>query len=810
MNHDLSRLRTANVKRRPKVVLQPQIGFSTRVSSKSLPIISSVQQNSRLQSLFQTVLECASNFLTHNIESVSFYSTISSQIGLIEKAFNDFFSNLSRGSYLPEKFKLNPQGNSCKPLRDTAEAFFVEWKKFEDQIGIVKESGVLPILENMEKNFQIIEETLKAVSDLMVEFPANDYRLKKCKSLSESIVFMHSSVKALVSKELGKENHGRLTSEMRLFSRTLNSAFRNEFSTLIRTPSDNDNVRNKAFNSCSDIIYAMKAMIVFDTDVENLIRRIDAFKKLLDTIAQIYGLSFINENEIEFSNNGQGFPNSIKLSEAIENCHKLISRGKYSQEEMDSLFEELVLRAQKLENENETKTNLKTDIFQIESNDFQDLIENSIVEMSDIVGSSIPRFGEMDTNETIRLYNDLFQKSINKKNILVLSEIMKAFSVKQIDELLLKITEFSKYQEKFAEETQNNTILAIINGCNIDADISTELSVDVCCNMINSQLEDARNEQSNKIILLSKQLNELFKTNMDDPLPDQIKSVFKLYNSKQTSLNVFQESSNRIEQRLRMILNIEKSGEPVLSQIDSYIDIIKAKIEQTITDSPSYKTLSQIYTRILRVSGQNSNINLNVGSDYLVQINSALDKAEESLQSCQKSQRKFQKDNISTKAMLEMIEKKLSRFLKIPVSQPDQARDIQDILATILAICDSLDKQAERTGSLSRSDLVFIIGDEKRLENPLQFIQQLFNQNAVFQNSIQCLQEINEIFDNIIRSMDSKNEKFSTITDQSQALQRKYNSIAPQKIDATVFTTISRFVAILSSLIPLVSILSNN
>ena len=374
MNADPRKRASLNPKR-PKI---PNVKShqNTHHSKFSLPRLDH-DSGPNLKGAWKSLSDAMSIFLTHNSDTVSFHGALSQAMTDADSFFYEFYANIYRNLSSRKQSTQTSVVTPSRALVSSALPFFRAFDDLKKVIIQVSDSGTKSIEETVEAAFADITNTYDSIKQIAADAPSNDPIMKKVQTLTLLIAPIKVSVMQILRKKESVDSQSRLTTELRNYSRTINAAFRNEFSVLMINAGEMESLRSKAYNACSDIIYGMKSITLFDENINRVKKFVSEFDNVLEKECRMNGLiNYIGKNQESNQKEEQNIQpiqsynssiipplkevkevetfdiqNINKLSELITKLLNYVNEGGQNQEFLKNSLSECLNKAQIIEKE---------------------------------------------------------------------------------------------------------------------------------------------------------------------------------------------------------------------------------------------------------------------------------------------------------------------------------------------------------------------------------------------------------------------------------------------------------------------------
>lgn len=811
------RLYTPNIRRTRNNAQTQLVNSVKQVVDKD--ILSSFRQSYR--SLFESI----SVFLTHNNETISFHDTISERLKLFDETFKEFSAVL--GKVNPRKL-FSAQTSVPTPTRtlvNDALPFFRAWLSLTEIFDEVNMGGCASISDQVEQHFSVIGNIINNCMVYAEDSPVRCQVMKKGKMLNSQM----ERIKADVLKILYKNDHNinddhgvsSTTTELRNFSRSINSTFRNEFSFLKVNVNELESMRNTAFNLCSNIIYGIKATKMFDSDIEKVQKNISDFQSVLEALAMKYNLSiFINSSgktTTEFNTD------DIKsIDEMLQKTIKYIQDGG-----LDPLFLIKVLDIIK-----NKVTFLQNEVQLLNDLNPSDLAQKLKASEEKIKIYEIERRSYIDSNITAKTpdYKQCLYDTINSLRARVDPLANEKLKVKSEDDIIptfKALMDLALESPIRDQHTKENQYLYTLLKVDTDDDVFSMVSKLLKCyddhvatfeslKPINDKLgleDNYETIEDNCSAILTEVSKLVQNANLDtlNNFMSDISKIFKINSAQSPTKILIQVSEiNRknesiiqnyeiglreIESRLIEVMKVSKSQKPPLPAI---LDLVDNLGNSKNNFSSGYSNLAGLYTKLQVLVGVIQPIALNAGSEYFDQINPLVERLDSLISENIRVIRHHKKDLKESVAYFLALEKKLSSILQVP-SEFESANEDEIHISRVAAyVCKLADKiSGDFIDSREIRDVFNKQGEPKVILNEIS------KQVQSIESSLVPTTDFIKYIDKTLEDIASANNimVFTNVTNLSHNMHKILNEVAASSINSTMFMLMSRMATLTSALV---------
>ena len=404
----------------PKI-LRPgsSISYAARIPNKSPRFLSgahtSLGQNIRqifpsprdssaltnFKSAYQTLMNCVASFLSHNNTTTEFREVFNKIIKTMDENMNKFI--LATPKYPSES---NDKKNEKYFLKRFL-PFLHQFWTFSKYIKQIKEAGDNPIHEAIDMHFQIITDGLNSVRQSSTSVTGmHDPIVRRAKALQSQMMNL-KRVSINVIQE--SKDSTKITTEIRAFSRLLNTAFSTEFSASPLGPTNLEKLRSECYTSCCSIIHSIREAKLFKEHSAAMIVSYDNFKEAIETLLEKNGVTQrIGElcgEEEEEEDVVYRFDRNLTLQELIEK-----GREAFPDPKMHDYFELLEIASNNALSQIETLNgkieefkNIKKEKKQAEierdaAKKFQDELQKENEELKILMDENNKKMAEYDKN----------------------------------------------------------------------------------------------------------------------------------------------------------------------------------------------------------------------------------------------------------------------------------------------------------------------------------------------------------------------------------------------------------------------------
>jgi hypothetical protein len=220
--------------------------------------------------------------------------------------------------------------------------------------------------------------------------------------------------------------------------------------------------------------------------------------------------------------------------------------------------------------------------------------------------------------------------------------------------------------------------------------------------------------------------------------------------------------------------------------------------------------LAEVETRLTAILGSGESFS----GDCRARVHALLEAVQEMVDATA-AQIARDADVVKSKATMEMIDRKLRRYLGREVSPDLAVLGVEPVLADITELCDQINLEMSNAGKLSLNfmfDGVFRLFKPSSVTDPVIYIPEFCCEFAALVESVRCLDAFARILSETVDSFDCRIESFKPashsfafIRDQVFRLQSLLNETSPKTIHAPVFAVVSHFVGLLSSFVSALS-----
>ena len=837
------RLRTAINPNRPRISTV-QSRKNAR-GQKMLPALDNVVYPS-LISTWKSFYDSISIFLTHNSETVSFRNSLSKKIVESDETFSEFNQNISRNCSNRKQSTSSSVSTPSKALISTALPFLRSFGELKNLILQISQNGTKSIQETVESSFAKILETYDTIKHSSDDLPSNDPIMKRIQTLTLILNPIKKSVISILRRQESSDGQGRLTTELRNYSRTINSAFRSEFSVLPLNAADMENLRTTAYNACSDIIYGMKSITMFEENISRVKKFMLEFERALERECRANGLSsYIGKSEEEpkkemqktvFSSasSSASMPNEVetfninefpKLSSLLTRLMSYVKEGGNNPSFLQDVVEQSIKMSEEIEKEMDGYdpnhvTHLEKQLFEIRETLNNKTDDTVFLELKSCMFESIetmrkklnqpnvPLKGEEEIASTFsRLFEEFSSKFVEEDKTLE-SELQNLLNVKDksliienIKEKLSLIDFYKNESEKYNNDLTkkiHERICIISQQMNIDLGENDVYTLDKISDYFSDYQEKVNKSEKASCHMISAVfgLDEPDNMNMNN-------TIFRVkqWKEKQEKLHrSYQDILSEAESRLQKHLSVSPSNKPITESMNSLLDLLDKSSNQQ-----SYKKLSAIYNRIQSLNtdpGEAST--LNAGSDYFTQINSMIDVVAEQMCKLQKSHKVLLSNVQECKNLVKALHTKLMRYCGVSEMEQDTSEfTFQDLIKETAEL---VDEMKEREESYVSDNFIRDAFGALSKDDPRSVILDRASRLQIIDFSLQSLQPFSAILEQALGNADTSSETwFSSMRSYTVALNAALNNVASSKINSTIFLLISRFISLISTLIPTIS-----
>ncbi|EAY06610.1 hypothetical protein TVAG_056040 [Trichomonas vaginalis G3] len=791
------RLRTSTGPRRSKIT--PLQSGNHSKSVKGLPPIDN-ENTPTLKQAFKGVIDAVSIFLTHNSETVSFHSSLSKQITEIDGLFGEFHANLSRTTN-SKRQSQSSTNTPAKSLVSAALPFFRSFEALKSIISQISSTGTKSIEETVEASFSCINETLNYVRIKSDDCGSIDPIIKRLQTMSMILSPIKTSVIQILRKQESPESQGRLTTELRNYSRTINSAFRNEFSTLQINANEVEALRLKAYNACSDIIYGMKSILLFEEDISRVLKYIQDFEQVLEKEAKRNGLYHYlgpqkpenQETVLEF--NISKYPD---LSDLLRRLCAYIRDGGEDKKFIVQVLEissakAVLFEEEDIESMKKRIVDLEKSITQMKAkektsnlnNDFSNKLRSTVMQSIDMMKMKANQMDVhvIDDNEIIPTFNNLLNQILEEqpkkvempKDTEFEKEIMNLFAAKSHREVIEKVHKIqhrneyleSEYEKFSNAQTQKlrDRICLLSQSLGVQVSDSDVETIDKISDYVERQKEDHQ------------KIANLFQ--IDGEL---------IYNGVESIYSSYKSILTKAEQKLKDYLNMTPECDSLTQSVSNMLDKL-----DSVDKSTSYKTLNQVYSSLLPLAGiHNAPTILHAGKNYISQFEMLIEAISQKISPNQNSK--------LTSAVKQLHQKIGNASNQINTESDGELIDlIEESLKNFDIIVEKL-RNSITDGFVRKTFKA------KESEEPLSILMDRAARLEILESSLVTVRPLTEILERSLGTLEIGSDKwFTTLRENVVEMNNALNNIASSKINSTIFLLLSRFISLLSSIVPVIS-----
>lgn len=796
------RLRTATGARRSKVKSLQSGNFSKSV--KGLPPIDN-DNTPTLKQAFKSLIDSVSIFLTHNSETVSFHSALSKQITEIDGLFGEFHSCLSRLGN-PKRQSQSSSTTPAKSLVAAALPFFRSFETLKSVISQIMTTGTKSIEETVEASFSIINDTMNVIRLKADDCGTIDPIIKRLQTMTMILAPIKTSVFQIIRKQESMESQGRLTTELRNYSRTINSAFRNEFSTLQINANEIEALRLKAYNACSDIIYGMKSILLFEEDINRVTKYQQEFENVLDKESKKNGLyHYLGSEKNDQPDKVPEF-NIAKyatISELLRRTTGYIRDGGEDKKFLIQILDIAATKADEFDEENIEATknrvaDLERSLAQIKS---REKIQRENLEILTQYRAALIQsidLMKLKANDTeIHIIED---KDIVPRFNQLLSDLIER-AEKEPEPKKVEMPKDSEFEKE---------IKALFPSKNHRECIDKIKKMQQRFNYLESEFEKFSNAQTQKlhdrICLLAQSLGaEVVDSDVEtvdkisdfvEQMKDDHEKIKKLFNVEGAVINTKVESIYqsykstliKTDAKLRDFLNTN----PEIESLTESISILLEKLD-VVGQSASYKTLNQVYATLHGLANvPNTPTILHAGKNYISQFEVLFEGISQKISLNQSSK---------LKNSVKQLHQKIASTANIIDAHSDS--DLQDLIDQCNKYFDIV---AENVRKAITEAFVRKTFKAKESEEPLSILMDRASRLEVLEGSLVAVRPLADVLERSLGTLEIGSDKwFSTLRENVAEMNKVLNNIASSKVNSTIFLLLSRFISLLSSVVPVIS-----
>jgi len=575
----------------------------------------------QLSILFKNIGDRISEFMSHNNTTEEFRENFSRQ--LLET--NRIFTSLE--NEIPRVVGESPLSRPSILIKESAlgqklSPFIVAWSDLSNYIIKIRESGPHAIHEVIDMHFTLIIDSLDSIDKSITHHSiVNDPLIKKLRSLNMHILNLKKESISVIMKSLDST---KITTELRNFSRTINSAFASDFTRAPLTATTLEKLRSQAYTSCCNIIHCIRDSISFETSHHSLIRAFDEFNSYLEFFFEKNGITYSIPHDIseiidknDFLVSEEYMNESLSLDDFINQGKILFSGFKHC----DKYFGLLVNRINDALQDQTQKSHLKG-IIEQKSKDMDKLslqiesLKNQLTSNNDTIFAQKQELIDKE-NAISRLNNDIEQSVRYKQVVFDLCPQISAFinskehSIDFEDDDMILDTFMDLMDDVFAQkcercgiyaerESKVNQVLSALTTPDDDPIVTAErcvtaVSDTIQANQLKSQEISAANQQIGSMREIFLKILSLF----DQPKSKTVEIGEFTYQTIQEQLFImkqqnidsieeknrtFQEFSTKILKRFQAIL-----GSSEIESIESCLFQIETQFYQNTQDIMKFK-----------------------------------------------------------------------------------------------------------------------------------------------------------------------------------------------------------------------------
>ena len=266
------------------------------------------------KSSYQTMMNAVASFLSHNNTTVEFRIQFNSIIKELDENLNKFI--VATPKHAPDLTDPKYTRQFLRRFMPFAHTFW----DFSGYIKNIRQSGTNPIHEAIDMHFQIITDTLDVVKNSSETVTGiHDPIIRRSKALHSQLMNLKRIALDVIQS---KKDSTKITTEIRSFSRLLNSAFTTDFSPSPLGQTQLEKLRSESYTSCCAIIHNIRESSLFQQHSSAMFASFDQFKLAVHHLLEKNGidkkLSELCGEEEEAAELVVKFDKNLTLQELIE------------------------------------------------------------------------------------------------------------------------------------------------------------------------------------------------------------------------------------------------------------------------------------------------------------------------------------------------------------------------------------------------------------------------------------------------------------------------------------------------------------
>ena len=263
---------------------------------------------------YQTLMNAVASFLSHNNTTIEFRLKFNSIIKELDENLNKFI--VATPKHTPD---LSDPKYSRQFLRRFLPFGHTFWD-FSGYIKTIRQSGTNPIHEALDMHFQIITDTLDVVKNSSQTVTGmHDPIIRRSKALQSQLMNLKRIALDVIQN---KKDSTKITTEIRSFSRLLNSAYTTDFNSSPLGQTQLEKLRSESYTSCCAIIHNIRESGLFQQHSSDMFAAFDHFKSSINHLLEKNGvekkLSELCGEEEEEAELVIKFDKNLSLQELIE------------------------------------------------------------------------------------------------------------------------------------------------------------------------------------------------------------------------------------------------------------------------------------------------------------------------------------------------------------------------------------------------------------------------------------------------------------------------------------------------------------